>query len=165
LSDLPYHQTRPTIEDVAVSELLEDLVAERFSHQRIEVDLRTDIDADLPIVATDRTRLRLIVEQVLSNAQKFTVAGEVSVTAKVDDQQRVVVVIGDTGPGISRERIAASFDALAEPSGETEGEIPTGLGLYICKQLADRLGVILDIESEIGTGTTVRIILPNQPPR
>lgn len=165
LSDLPYQQTRLTIEDVAISELLEDLVADRFSHQRVEVDMRTDIDPDLPIVATDRTRLRLIVEQILSNAQKFTTAGEVSVTGKVDDQKRVVVTIGDTGPGISRERVAASFDALAEPSSATEGEIPTGLGLYICKQLADRLAAILEIESEIGTGTTVRLTLPTQPPR
>ncbi len=141
--------------DVAVSDLVEDLVAERFGQQRPEVGLSSDVDPALPTARTDRMMLRMMLEQILSNAQNFTLSGEVTVVAKSDGDDRIVIEIGDTGPGISEERLAAAFDALA-------GESASGLGLYICRQIADKLGATLDIESEVGRGTLVRVTLPPQ---
>jgi len=164
LSNPLREQTPLEIEEVAVGALVDELVAERFGHQRPEVGMRTDTDPELPAVRTDRMKLRMILEQILSNAQKFTFTGEVTIVTKTNDDDRVVVAIGDTGPGISHERLAAAFDALAEPQGEAGREPATGLGLYICKQLADKLGAILDVESRLGQGTTVRVTLPLRPP-
>jgi signal transduction histidine kinase len=164
LSNPMREQTPLEIEEVAVGALLDDLVAERFAHQRPEVGLNTDVDPELPALRTDRMKLRMILEQILSNAQKFTFTGEVAITAKTNDDGRIVIAIADTGPGISSERLAAAFDALADPKGEATRDPASGLGLYISKQLADKLGAIIDVESLLGQGTTVRITLPSRPP-
>ncbi len=164
LSNPMREHTPIEIDEVSVSDLVDDLVTEHFAHQRLEVGMSVDIDPALPSVRTDRMKLRMLLEQVLSNAQKFTSTGEITVVAKCGQDQRVAIAISDTGPGISRERLAGAFDALGEPPVPVEGESTIGLGLYICKQLTDRLGADLQVETELGEGTTVRITLPLQPP-
>ncbi len=147
------------VEEVDVGQLVDDLVTERFSCQRPEVGIDSNIDPDLPKIRTDAMKLRMILENVLSNAQKFTVAGDITVAAKRDGD-KIAVAIRDTGPGISEERLATVFDELSESRPADEDGRPSGLGLYIAKQLADRIGVSLGLESTVGQGTTVTLTLP-----
>jgi two-component system phosphate regulon sensor histidine kinase PhoR len=112
---------------------------------------------------TDRKMLVLILQNLLDNAIKFTPAdGEV--TCELHQiNGRLTLRVSDTGCGIAPENQAKVFDRFfqAEASRTGDNRIRgTGLGLAIVKHAADRLGATLDLQSELGRGTTVTLQIP-----
>jgi two-component system sensor histidine kinase/response regulator len=107
---------------------------------------------------SDPTKLRQVLVNVIGNAVKFTDRGTIAVNAAVtqDDADAVGVQIdiADTGPGIASADIATIFEAF-EQSGEGRLKGGTGLGMTISRQYARLLQGDLQIDSEIGVGTTV----------
>lgn len=126
------------------------------------LDLRADIPAGLPLVRIDRTRIRQILINLLSNAARFTRVGGVTVTTQEADHD-VIVSVRDTGSGIPREYLRQIFEefSLAELSAH-RAEGGTGLGLTISKRLAELHGGNLWVESEPGCGSTFSFSLPKQ---
>ncbi|AJO76783.1 ATP-binding protein [Pseudomonas sp. MRSN 12121] len=112
----------------------------------------------------DPLRLRQVLHNLLSNALKFTQAGEVrvSVERQADEQgvDRLCISVADTGPGISLEQQAHLFDPFIQAQVQTATEQGgTGLGLSICKQLVELMGGRILLHSEPGMGTTVTLEL------
>nr|WP_261792931.1 transporter substrate-binding domain-containing protein [Pseudomonas chlororaphis] len=112
----------------------------------------------------DPLRLRQVLHNLLSNALKFTQAGEVrmSVERQADEHgaDRLCVSVADTGPGISPEKQASLFDPFIQAHVQTAAEQGgTGLGLSICKQLVELMGGRILVQSEPGVGTTVTLEL------
>lgn len=106
------------------------------------------------LVLTDEKWLVFIVEQLLSNAVKYTAKGSVTI-----DCEGKVLRISDTGIGIAAEDLPRIFEkGFTGLGGRTEGK-STGLGLYLCKKTADRLGHKLSVTSEAGKGTSFYIDL------
>lgn len=110
----------------------------------------TDIE-----VLTDEKWLSFLLEQILSNAVKYTVEG--SVTISVSPEK--VLTVSDTGIGISQEDLPRVFEKGFTGYNGRADRKSTGLGLYLCKKTADQLGHRIWMESEIGKGTTVYIDL------
>jgi len=122
-----------------------------------------DLVADCPVdlrVRTDGSKLGRILTNLLSNAVKFTDEGAVTVRARAADRA-VVVEVEDTGRGIPAERLADVFGEYVQLDPDTEG---TGLGLSISRRLAKLLDATLEIESQVGRGTTARLVVPANPP-
>lgn len=125
------------------------------------VELRVDAQGlEHPVVVGDELRVRQIVQNLISNALKFTHAGhiEVQLSSGADDQ--VVITVKDTGPGIPADRLAR----LGEPFEQADASVArrhggTGLGLAIVKRLAFAMGGGLEIESVVGQGSTFRTLL------
>jgi PAS domain S-box-containing protein len=115
----------------------------------------------VPNVRADRVRLRQILYNLISNAVKFTDrGGRVRIRAR-RDEDRVSIAVIDTGIGIAARdlsRLYRSFEQLTLPSGDRPGG--TGLGLALTKRLVEMHGGTIDVESELGVGTTFTVRIP-----
>ena len=128
--------------------------------QQKGLELNFHVKADVPeVLVGDPNRLRQIVENLASNAIKFTEDGEVTVQVQVDARQGSTVkfhlLVSDTGIGISPEKQAAIFEPFTQADGSTSRRFGgSGLGLTIAAQLAHIMGGKVWVESEMGRGST-----------
>ncbi len=127
-----------------------------------EIALEANLSADLPPLSADRTKLRRILINLLSNALKFTQkGGRIQVAAERAAGDRVRVCVSDTGVGIPADDLARLFDKYEQArSRATRGEKGTGLGLYITRQLVELHGGTINVESEVGRGSTFCFTIP-----
>lgn len=109
-------------------------------------------------VLTDEKWLLFVLEQILSNAVKYTPRG--SVTIRLEEPQ--TLVIEDTGLGIAPEDLPRIFDrGYTGQMGRTHQQA-TGIGLYLCRRILNQLGHSISVQSTPGAGTAVRIYLQRQ---
>ena len=111
-------------------------------------------------VLTDEKWLLFILEQLLSNAVKYTEEG--TVTIAVSPEQ--VLSVTDTGMGIAPEDLPRIFEKGFTGYHGREDKRATGLGLYLCKQTADKLGISISVRSEPGKGSTFSLDLYKERP-
>jgi signal transduction histidine kinase len=129
--------------------------------QNSAVTLIFEAPLELPTLTTDEGKVSQILRNLISNALKFTEAGEVRVTAEIGDGETVTFSVADTGIGISpadQRRIFEEFVQIENPL--QKGVKGTGLGLSLCKKLAEFLGGSIDITSSPGVGSTFLVKLP-----
>jgi len=117
---------------------------------------------DVPALHTDEAKVSQILRNFISNALKFTERGEVRVSARwLPDRAAVAFAVADTGIGIAPEdqdRIFQEFTQIEHPlQRKVKG---TGLGLPLCRKLADLLGGEVSVESQPGCGATFTAIIP-----
>jgi len=156
-------QIKLTLESVNLKEVLEGVaeIGKQLAHDK-ELDWHTDIQADLPPVKADRTRLRQIVLNLVNNAVKFTVHGCITLSAYTGDGE-VVIAIRDTGIGIPKDDQCAIFDEFHQSKRTTaRGYGGLGLGLAICKRLVEMQGGSIWVSSNgyEGPGSVFYFSLP-----
>lgn len=116
---------------------------------------------DLPAVLADEDRIRQVVLNLLSNANRHTRDGEITVT--LDAVPGCVrVTVRDTGEGIPAEGMAHLFERFAPKENRAGNDTGTGLGLYICKHIVESHGGAIAVQSTPGQGTAVRFTLPTE---
>jgi len=109
-------------------------------------------------VLTDEKWLTFVIEQILSNALKYTNKGEISIY--MDDELSDTLVIEDTGIGIEPEDLPRVFEkGFTGYTGRMDKK-STGIGLYLCKRILSKLSHTINIESTPGKGTKVKIGFP-----
>ena len=136
-------------DNVDLAEVLRDSVAAAEIGQD-EVRLTAELPAALPRVRGDAERLRQLVDNLISNAIKYSDSGgEVMVEAGADDGH-VVVHVRDSGPGIGLEHQAQIFEKFGRVAGSAKPG--TGLGLFLSRSFAEAHGGSLDVESSPGEG-------------
>lgn len=129
-----------------------------------KLTLSTEMPETAVVIASDRLKVERIFQNVFNNAVKFTDKGSLRVTARPSaDPAGVELVVADTGVGIEKSRLASVF----EPFQQVEGALVRactglGLGLTVASRLAGLLGGTLEIESEPGVGTTVKMKFPSR---
>lgn len=106
-------------------------------------------------VITDEKWLLFVIEQILSNALKYTPQGEISIY--MDNELPVTLVIEDTGIGIAEEDLPRIFERGFTGFNGRNDKKSTGIGLYLCKSILNKLSHTITIESEIDKGTRVKI--------
>jgi signal transduction histidine kinase len=126
------------------------------------VSLEWDYPAPLPVVVSDPGKLRIILQNLINNALKFTDAGEVRISARHNpNYQRMVFTVSDTGIGIAPSQLPFVFDKFWQVDAtrtRTQGGI--GMGLYIVKAFTELLGGNVAVTSALGKGTMFRVELP-----
>lgn len=123
--------------------------------------LRLEIEDDLPLLRTDRTKLQQVLINLLSNAIKFTREGEVKVTASRAPDDRIRISVSDTGSGISESDLPKIFEEFRQVGAPNRGSRSgTGLGLAITRRLVDLLGGELSVSSKLGEGSIFSLLLP-----
>ncbi len=116
--------------------------------------------SDPPWLLTDGLRLRQILLNLISNAVKFTEAGHIAVTYRID-QHEVRVTVADSGIGISPLQLETIFHPFTQGEATTARRFGgTGLGLSISRQLAALLGGRIEVESTPGVGSRFALVLP-----
>jgi signal transduction histidine kinase len=108
------------------------------------------------VVEIDDMNVGRIIQQVLGNAVKYTDVGYVLARYEYIGG-KLVISVNDTGKGINPVALSHIFERFNTEQANNHG---TGLGLPICKELANQLGGTIDINSEVGKGTTVWITIP-----
>lgn len=121
-----------------------------FIHKRISLHY----DSIDTLVVSDAKWLQVLLEQIISNSLKYTQEGTITITFNEDQH---ALVIEDTGIGIRAEDLPRIFAKGYSGLNGKLYEKSTGLGLFLGKRIADRLGHTLSVESEMGKGTTVYI--------
>ena len=144
--------------DYLVRELPLEPIVRQAVRKYAQLFIRSHVSLDLrPIsleVLTDEKWLGFVVEQVLSNAVKYAPGGAVTVFAEGE-----TLVIRDDGMGIAPEDLPRVFEnGYTGCNGRTDKR-STGIGLYLCRQICDRLGHRISLSSQVGKGTVVRIEL------
>ncbi|MEA1677514.1 PAS domain-containing sensor histidine kinase [Nitrospirillum sp. BR 11163] len=126
------------------------------------IHLQTDYADFLPRLRADEVALKQLLSNLLANAVKFTLkGGTVTLGARVDGDGRLVITVADTGIGMRAEDIGRAlepFRQIENPLTRTAGG--AGLGLPLVRALVELHDGKLEIESEPGTGTIARVIMP-----
>lgn len=146
------------------------------SHQVLmknkNIRLKTELDRNLPLIFFDSLRIEQVLNNLLSNAMKFTPEnGEVVVsTGLIREQEHgqekyyALVSVRDTGEGIPPEKLDKIFEKYEQlEAGKSLGVMGTGLGLSICRQIVELHGGKIWVESEPGKGSTFYFTLPIEP--
>ena len=146
----------PSSDYVIRNYALDDIVRQvvrKYASQFIRRKLRLEYTPLNVSVITDEKWLLFVIEQVLSNALKYTRSGSVSITLEAPK----TLCIRDTGIGIAPEDLPRVFEkGFTGCNGRTDKRA-TGIGLYLCRRILEKLGHTIAITSTVGEGTTVRI--------
>ena len=141
----------------AAAEALQSRIADK------DQSLELAIGDTTGVVVGDSRRLRESIEHVLRNAVAYTPEkGHVTLAAEGDEEQ-VVITVADDGPGIAIGDQEAVFTRFHRAVGTTKGEAALGLGLPLTRQFVEAHGGRVDLESESGKGTVVRLVIPRAP--
>jgi PAS domain S-box-containing protein len=119
-------------------------------------------------IVSDPTRLRQILMNLAGNAVKFTESGHVTITARIiqrSDEQRLIIDVDDSGPGMTTDQAARLFAAFAQADATVSRQHGgTGLGLTISRRLARLMGGDVTLErTDVGRGSSFRLDLPLVP--
>lgn len=119
-----------------------------------KIELRAEVDPDLPLVAGDEDRLQQVLVNLTSNAIKFTYSGEVVISAELTSDYNVTVTVKDTGIGIHKtdhETIFKTFEKLPSQQMNASG---IGLGLPLAKRMVEMHRSKLKVKSELDLGSS-----------
>ena len=133
--------------------------ARRFGPLFIQKKLKLNYQPTTLSVVTDEKWLGFVLDQLLSNAVKYTVRGGVTLRA---DEPNQTLIVEDTGIGIAPEDLPRIFDHGYTGLNGRRDKHATGLGLYLSKRVLEKLGHGIRIESQVGRGTRVTVSLARE---
>jgi two-component system phosphate regulon sensor histidine kinase PhoR len=152
--------------EIDLLRLLSDLVRDwkkKFATKNLEAVV--DVSDDCSIIRADEVRLREVFDNLLDNAVKYSGKGGKIGLGATRRASEIVLSVNDSGIGIGQEDLPRIFERFYRADKARSRELGgTGLGLSIVKHIAQLHGGRVEAESELGKGTTIRVILPNASP-
>ena len=149
--------------DIAVSSFFRELIRDWEKKLATkQLNAVVDLPSDLPAIRADRARLQEALYNLLDNAVKYSREhGEIRLIARQRDQE-IVLSVSDDGVGIAEDELPRIFERFyrVDKARSHDSVRGTGLGLAIVKHIAQLHGGRVEAESEIGKGTTIRVVLP-----
>jgi signal transduction histidine kinase len=155
--------------EISISKISGDFVKlvtdyfENTKHLREEksIELILDIDNDIPLIAFDKDRILQVVENYISNAVKYSFPGS-KVNVKIEKQDGMIKTsVKDEGQGISPDNLKKLFTKFGKAGVKPTGkEKSTGMGLFICKNIVEKHGGNVAVDSVVGEGSTFSFTLP-----
>lgn len=125
-----------------------------------QIEFTLEIDPLVAHVNTDKSRLNTVLKNVIGNAYKYMKADRMNPFIKVygfKDEDKLLIKVADNGEGISMNHVDKVFDMFYRGSQTSSG---SGLGLYICKEIIQKMNGVIGLESVEGEGTTVSMSIP-----
>ncbi|QHG86479.1 response regulator [Xanthomonas sp. NCPPB 1638] len=149
-----------TIDTGSIVQRLRDTFEPLARQKGLTLEIGAEIGAPSHLVV-DNQRLQQILKNLLANAVKFTEHGTVRLSIQAHPPGRVLFKVEDTGIGIAREQTEVIFEAFRQADGSTRRRYGgTGLGLSISRDLAQRMGGGIGVDSEPGRGSCFTLELP-----
>ncbi|PYL23433.1 MAG: hypothetical protein DMF37_09810 [Verrucomicrobia bacterium] len=163
LAQLESRDTDLQLSDVQLAELFESVLRDwgkKLAEKQLKVVV--DLSPDARTISADETRLHEVLYNLLDNALKYSrESGEIRLQA-VQHGPEMVLSVADNGIGIGKNDLPRIFERFYRVDKARSRELGgTGLGLAIVKHIAQLHGGRVEAESELGRGTTIRVILPN----
>ncbi|MFZ6026678.1 MAG: ATP-binding protein [Chloroflexota bacterium] len=161
LSALEVRRLGLNLQETQIGPIVESAVSMmRELYRAKRLYLKVDIEADLPPVLIDETRIRQILINLLSNANRFTIQGGTTISIR-RLQDSIQISVADTGVGIARQDIDKVFEEFGQvDSSMTRAHEGTGLGVPLSKRLVEMHGGNMWLESFPELGTTFYFTLP-----
>jgi len=147
-----------TREPIMLAGLIRDSVS-RTKSAYPEMKLDVELPEDLPSVYVDPTRVAQVIDNLLSNANKYAPNALIRIRSQSDDNL-VRIEVEDTGPGIAPQHIPHLFERFYRVPEQNSNVRGTGLGLYICRKIIEAHNGEIGVESREGTGTRIYFTLP-----
>jgi signal transduction histidine kinase len=150
---------------IDLEQLIRDTHEDLKFYEGTTVSLELRLEQSAPFYSDER-RIRSIVHNIMSNSVKYSDNQKDACWLKIEihaDQEKCVFDFTDNGKGIPAEYQSRVFEMFYRATSERSG---SGLGLYIVKEMTERIGGTVELESQLGIGTKVRLTLPmlaNQP--
>lgn len=148
-------------ETIATRSFLEEVFQSMaaLGHDGKDVDWELSLPERLPVIQADPVRLRQVILNLLSNAQKFTLKGKIALGAEIDPPN-LHIWVQDTGPGIPLEQQEQIFQPFITIERNTRRREGIGLGLSVTRRLISLHGGTITLESSPGKGSTFHVYLP-----
>ncbi|UCB48896.1 MAG: ATP-binding protein [Deltaproteobacteria bacterium] len=148
----------PRLEDVDINETINQTIGLLENYARINnIDIQTDLSPDLPVVASDQSKLQQVFLNLISNAiDAIGNDGIVEVTSQKKAAQ-ILVRIKDNGSGMTEEQQKKVFDPFYTTKATGKG---TGLGLWVSYDIIEQMGGSITLKSEVGEGSTFTVQIP-----
>jgi signal transduction histidine kinase len=161
LSKIEAGQLTLALDNYSLKQVVQSVVSSTEALARAKgIPLTASVPDGLPMGYGDDRRITQVVLNLVGNAIKFTDAGSVELSAKALDGS-FELCVRDTGPGIPRDQQARIFEEFQQvDDSSTRKKGGTGLGLAISKRIVEMHGGSIDVESELGVGSTFRVTLP-----
>jgi len=152
----------PRREDVDVNETIDQTISLLDNYARINnIEIKTTLQPDLPIIASDQSQLQQVFLNIISNAvDAIGKDGLVEVKSSYSDAT-IEVCIADNGPGIRADQQKRVFDPFFTTKQTGKG---TGLGLWVTYSIVEKLGGSISLKSRVGEGSTFTVQIPNVTP-
>jgi signal transduction histidine kinase len=162
VSAIEAKKTRLSCADVDLVSFLCELRESYEFANDASIEVGWIVSDDLPVVRTDREKLKAILQNLVNNALKFTETGTVMIAAKeLALGNGIELTVRDTGIGIPADKVETIFGMFQQAdNSSTRGYGGVGLGLYIVKSFTELLGGNVSVWSEIGKGTCFTVNLP-----
>ncbi len=161
ISKIEADKVELTPETVDVAELVEAVAAtiEPLANKN-KNQFKVTCDPKIGTIVVDRTRLRQVLFNLLSNACKFTKEGDIELEI-ARGKDKIEMRVKDNGIGISPEQQAKLFQPFVQADSSTTRQYGgTGLGLVICRRLVEMMGGTITLQSDLGKGATFTVELP-----
>ena len=150
------HSTDMDITEVNLDDIIKNLL-KKYSLLFIHNHISLEYQSNLTYVISDSQWLTILIEQILSNALKYTENGKISIQYLVDKH---ALEIKDTGIGIRSEDIPKIFDRGYSGFNGRMNEKSSGLGLYLARKISERLNIQIEVESKLSKGSIFRLVFP-----
>jgi signal transduction histidine kinase len=147
----------PLADLVDCSALCQEVVRDIVMRNPDTVELKVQIPSDNLTVTTNKAYLTKILSELLHNANKYTQQGEITIGCERCADDNICFYVADTGPGIPKDDHERAFTQFTKLNNFNEG---LGMGLFLCRELAHRLGATLDIDSLYVGGTRMVLTFP-----
>lgn len=162
LSKLERGETAVSIRRQDVSGLINQLRQDLAPLESVKpYKVQYEIEDDIPPIETDWEKLKRVLCSILSNAVKFTDNGEVKLSVRKRAEGELSFAVSDTGIGIPKEKLPLIFEKFRQLDGSHSRRYGgTGLGMAVSKNLVELIGGRIEVESEVGKGSTFRVNIP-----
>ena len=135
---------------------IETLMQPPFVEKKL--DFQVNVDKNMPLICTDKIKIKLMIIDLISNALKFTKKGkvglEINLLSREVDKAKIEIRVNDTGIGIPEDKLDKIFDLLSRIHPSYEGQYSgSGIGLYLVKNTVELLGGEIKVQSEVGKGS------------
>ena len=150
------HSTDMDITEVNLDDIIKNLL-KKYSLLFIHNHISLEYQSNLTYVISDSQWLTILIEQILSNALKYTENGKIAIQYLEDKH---ALEIRDTGIGIRSEDIPKIFDRGYSGFNGRMNEKSSGLGLYLARKISERLNIQIEVESKLSQGSIFRLVFP-----
>ena len=150
------HSTDMDITEVNLDDIIKDLL-KKYSLLFIHNHISLEYQSNVTYVISDSQWLTILIEQILSNALKYTENGKIAIQYL---EEKHALEIRDTGIGIRSEDIPKIFDRGYSGFNGRMNEKSSGLGLYLARKISERLNIQIEVESKLSKGSIFRLVFP-----
>ena len=156
VSEKDYYIKKQNLKDIVNSTILKN--KRSLLQNKVKLNLH-ELDVQ---VYTDSKWCTFIISQILQNAVKYSKANNKEIEIfSVNNKENTILYIKDNGIGIKKGEITRAFEkGFTGTNGRIAGQKSTGMGLYLCKKLCNKLGLRIELNSRENIGTEIRIVFP-----